>query len=355
MSAESLTKRPPRKRARHDTSDSDSKSSQRSWRHIAEDKQFWYDDGNIIIIAQNIAFRLYRGLLASESEVLRDILTGDTVASSEHVLGTSTHPVDGCPIVLVTDRAAERLSFLSVLIHGRQYMGKVVRELDDIVNCIRLARKYRIEDLLNSSRWELEKYIPPLVHRWGSRVRCEPPAKAIMVANVIQSTHLSVFMLIMAQYQCCQLSSAELVKGFKHADGMVERLSPGDLELCIDAKVRLSARYVQAYNGLFDSLEASEQCETRQHCKQVVADVRRIWGKHTHADTLTGLLDFNWGDVVNSAKNDIRRSGSEMPNHDFVLCTVSGQKCVLLRFTGYDLYQAIAGSFFEKGVVRVLV
>lgn len=29
-----------------------------------KDESFWYKDGNIIIVAQDVGFRLYRGLLA---------------------------------------------------------------------------------------------------------------------------------------------------------------------------------------------------------------------------------------------------------------------------------------------------
>lgn len=39
------------------------------------DEEFWFEDGTIILIVQEIEFRIYKGLLASQSPVFKDVLS----------------------------------------------------------------------------------------------------------------------------------------------------------------------------------------------------------------------------------------------------------------------------------------
>ena len=39
------------------------------------DPEFWYEDGNIILIARHVEFRIYKGLLAQHSPVFADMFT----------------------------------------------------------------------------------------------------------------------------------------------------------------------------------------------------------------------------------------------------------------------------------------
>ncbi len=59
------------------------------------DKTFWLEDGNPILVARNIGFRVYRGLLATQSEIFRDMFSAGNSASGDNV--------DGCPVVQLSD------------------------------------------------------------------------------------------------------------------------------------------------------------------------------------------------------------------------------------------------------------
>ena len=71
--------------------------------------EFWLDDGNLILVANdNTAFRIYAGLLASQSHIFEDMFA---------VAGLSADEVfDGCPVVRVYDTSGEFAHFLRVLI-----------------------------------------------------------------------------------------------------------------------------------------------------------------------------------------------------------------------------------------------
>ena len=70
---------------------------------------FWFDDGSLILVAKrNIAFRVYRGLLAAQSTFFADKIAS---ASSD-----PTQMSDGCPVVQVTDTPEEVAHFLAVVL-----------------------------------------------------------------------------------------------------------------------------------------------------------------------------------------------------------------------------------------------
>ncbi|KAI1786586.1 hypothetical protein LXA43DRAFT_51311 [Ganoderma leucocontextum] len=74
------------------------------------DPDFWFDDGNIVIIADRTCFRIHRSVLARHSDVLADRL------GLEH--GPRDNTADGCPVIHVADSARSFKGLLSLLYPG---------------------------------------------------------------------------------------------------------------------------------------------------------------------------------------------------------------------------------------------
>ena len=53
--------------------------------------EFWFNDGNIILVAQNIGFRVYRDLLAVQSTVFAGMFAASSPRAEESL--------GGCPVV----------------------------------------------------------------------------------------------------------------------------------------------------------------------------------------------------------------------------------------------------------------
>lgn len=53
----------------------------------------WYDDGNVVLQAQNTQFKVYRGILAQSSPVFKDMF----MLPQPSLEGTQL--VEGCPVV----------------------------------------------------------------------------------------------------------------------------------------------------------------------------------------------------------------------------------------------------------------
>lgn len=65
------------------------------------DEEFWYDDGNIILVARDVEFRIYRGLLADHSPVFRDMFSFPVPPPESSSAADPTG--DACPVVQLFD------------------------------------------------------------------------------------------------------------------------------------------------------------------------------------------------------------------------------------------------------------
>lgn len=72
----------------------------------------WFDDGNIVFVAEGTAFRVYRGILSRNSDVFHDMFTVPQPPDEDKW--------EGCDVVHFTDSAADWGSILSILFDSSQ-------------------------------------------------------------------------------------------------------------------------------------------------------------------------------------------------------------------------------------------
>ena len=75
---------------------------------LEHDREFWMEDGNMVLVCGNTAFRVYRGLLASQSTVFADMLASSSPAAGE--------TYEGCPVVRLSDAPEDMRHFLRILL-----------------------------------------------------------------------------------------------------------------------------------------------------------------------------------------------------------------------------------------------
>jgi hypothetical protein len=73
----------------------------------ARRSQPWFEDGNIILEAEATQFRVYRGILAANSVIFKDMF--------EFGKPTNEGSVEGCPLVQLSDSAEDLQYVLEVL------------------------------------------------------------------------------------------------------------------------------------------------------------------------------------------------------------------------------------------------
>ena len=79
---------------------------------MKHDEELWLDDGNIILVAQDVGFRVYKGLLTKQSPVFQDLLGSKENRADEYM--------DGVPVVRIFDSPYDLRHLLRVLLPTSQ-------------------------------------------------------------------------------------------------------------------------------------------------------------------------------------------------------------------------------------------
>lgn len=79
---------------------------------LIRSQDVWYDDGNIVIQTENIVFKVFRGILASNSAVFSDMFSVPQ-PTNEAITGPDMY--DSCPLVQIYDTPEDTRHFLKAI------------------------------------------------------------------------------------------------------------------------------------------------------------------------------------------------------------------------------------------------
>ncbi|KAJ7119165.1 hypothetical protein C8R44DRAFT_878665 [Mycena epipterygia] len=129
----------------------------------------WFEDGNLVLAAENSQYRVHRGILAARSPVFQDMLAFPQPTDSELV--------EGCPLVRLPDSATEVTVFLKAIFDPEFFMPfPSLTTLDSIVGCLRLSHKYGVDYLRRRALVHLSsRYRTALSERDSCTYYINPP------------------------------------------------------------------------------------------------------------------------------------------------------------------------------------
>lgn len=90
------------------------------WQDVQRHGKLWVDDGNVVLVAEDMGFRVHRGVLAGHSEVFRDMFSVPQPDTATQQL------IDGCTVVRIPDEAPEPLAFVLNVIYFDDESAKYV-------------------------------------------------------------------------------------------------------------------------------------------------------------------------------------------------------------------------------------
>ncbi|KAH9890667.1 hypothetical protein C8Q73DRAFT_667497 [Cubamyces lactineus] len=204
---------------------------------VKRDPDLWFEDGNIVLLCRDTAFRVYRGLLTRHSVIFRDLFSMAQPSASE--------TMESCPVVHISDPPDDLRHLLRVLCGTRKFpvIPGERMEFVELAALIRMSHKYHVEDLHSRAMHHLKLYFTNDLAVWdtagvdGNLFLHITPPDAIAAVNLARLTHADS-VLPTALYLCCQLD-AELTAGVERPDGSTERLEPKDLELVLRGRTEL--------------------------------------------------------------------------------------------------------------------
>ncbi|OSD03783.1 hypothetical protein PYCCODRAFT_197393 [Trametes coccinea BRFM310] len=268
-----------------------------SWPTPTKDDALWFEDGNLVVVARSVKFRVYRGLLLAHSPVLRDMISMpqpplNQGAEDEHV-GLAEEE-DGCIVVPIDFSPEDMRHFLRAFFHNSlsMYVKPKHPSFNEISARIRVGHFLQCDQMVQQCVDYLKRYyVPGPEFDWnvdedededddtdegesedayedededeeeGAKLQIfdiHPPAfrlrHAIGVVNLARLTKASSILPV-ALAQCAVLSE-RLFDGLEREDGTHEKLDVDDMK-----------RIWNARGLLIQSCREAEEGALRQHAK----------------------------------------------------------------------------------------
>ncbi|KAI0640921.1 hypothetical protein C8Q79DRAFT_1003993 [Trametes meyenii] len=197
---------------------------------MTKDSEFWYEDGNVIIVAGNVEFRVFKGILADHSPVMRDMFSLPQPPSESSQAATASF----CPVVDVSDAPED-------IRHILRPFSRNKLSYHIISAAIRLGHKYQMSQLVEHAIASLKGHFSDKFAVWANHQCCGFPdfeqIHSIGVVNLARLTGETTI-LPTVLLACCTLGK-EITKGFQRDNGTREYLSSSDVGRCFSAHGRL--------------------------------------------------------------------------------------------------------------------
>lgn len=123
--------------------------------------ELWFLDGNIVILAASVAFKVHRGQLRRHSEVFDDLFSIPQPKDQDLY--------DGCPWVEVYDCPSDVLYFLKALYDGLYFQSPGAGDFPAVAAVLRLSTKYLVEHLRQRCMTRLDIDWPSSLPSWDQR------------------------------------------------------------------------------------------------------------------------------------------------------------------------------------------
>ncbi|KAI0800659.1 hypothetical protein C8Q74DRAFT_433008 [Fomes fomentarius] len=134
---------------------------------LQKDLELWFEDGNVVVLAQQTAFRVHRGVLSRHSDTFSGLFTLPQPADP-----TRIESLDGCPIVRVPDSSHDFKHMLNVLYDGASYWDpETPLEFSTLAALARLGHKYEMTKIFASAMKRLNTLFPADYHIWHENLR----------------------------------------------------------------------------------------------------------------------------------------------------------------------------------------
>lgn len=296
-------------------------SGSNSGLNLVEHPSLYYSDGNLILIAENIKFRVYGGHLARRSNIFKDMIA---IGQPE-----GSVMVDGCPAVHLDDPAELVGHLLEIMLSGVEVLRMMgYPTWPQVKASLELGAKYEIDDILAEGMSHVNAWFPKDISQWDESLHANdpPPSDEYRtwfewsdIANTCRKLNLNELHLRVL-YLCCGIPTSFLINGcpLDQADEVlytgdeqetsgssgttaaqrlvkIIQLHPDDIVSCLDARTELSSARVTwmlLFSGR-DPPKKDDPSHIWRDCKEgakamrkkVVADS----GNLSHHDPLCGL------------------------------------------------------------------
>ncbi|OJT04898.1 hypothetical protein TRAPUB_4342 [Trametes pubescens] len=274
------------------------------------DAELWFEDGNLVLIARDVEFQVYRGTLMKHLPVLRDILS-QACPEIPPALGISCSVEQrsnrDCTVMRLSDSPEDLRHLLRLFLSGSALnIWALEPTIHQLSAYIRLGLKYQCAQAVDLSLAYLKKWYTDTRDAWFGVSDLHPPkfepVHTIAVVNLARLAGPAGASILPAALMVCCMLEAEVVTGFAREDGSQETLAPDDLGRVFAAKARLLQANVKATHRVFGQT-VSPHCKRPKTCAAVLA---HLLGKLVDDETVIESLRWSslWGTYIDKIDAD---------------------------------------------------
>ncbi|KAJ7197667.1 hypothetical protein GGX14DRAFT_574140 [Mycena pura] len=233
----------------------------------------WFEDGSLLIKAEEKLFRVSKCLLAVRSMVFKDMLSLPPMPDGEMEL------IDGIPVVTLPDSAKDVEVFLRAIIDSSFFMPPPEPvQLTEVIGVLRLSHKYDVGYLYRRALEHLSRrlYFPSIEAYRASKGIEEPWRSITFIGSYAEPNASELFSIIKActtvgatwllpmayYYACNHIRQTELLSMTSGEDELHSRL-------CLSACRDLIANNVAAFSFLRPYFNFEEDCVDIRRCEKV--------------------------------------------------------------------------------------
>ncbi|KAH9925682.1 uncharacterized protein BXZ73DRAFT_103210 [Epithele typhae] len=175
------------------------------WSHFLNPKlkiteNWWFNDGTLILIVEDVEFRVYHGILARHSPVFKDMLSSpgphQTLARPPDFSDTTVVTEGGIPAVALEDSARDWWYVLGALMGGHPasrvwHSQTAMLTSEELFAFVRLGHKYQIDALYQPGVDLLKHHFPARARVGGPHVVAEAHALGFDAAHALGVANLA--------------------------------------------------------------------------------------------------------------------------------------------------------------------
>ncbi|PPQ97789.1 hypothetical protein CVT26_012836 [Gymnopilus dilepis] len=183
----------------------------------------WFSDGNIVLVAGDVYFRVHQGLLCRHSAPLREAV-GALEAQAGREEQTERYLIEGQRVLVLDDQPKDLCHFLLALYDGISHVKHDNQDFDIVSALLRLSTKYRVEHIRNDVLRGMSMVWPRNLSAWEFREADATDSTGvykprsiyphpILVINLAKETS-SPYLLPSAFYDLSRCAASEIATGY---------------------------------------------------------------------------------------------------------------------------------------------
>lgn len=184
---------------------------------VIRSQDVWYDDGNVVIQAGDVVFRVFRGILASNSPVFSDMFS---VPQPTNAGAPGPDMFDSCPLIQIHDTPEDTSHFLKAIHDAGYYDVRTTSKFSVVAGILRLATKYQVPYLRKRAVSHLTTMFPSSLQDFQENRNSSPYAAklghytglAMEVVNLARECRLPMLLPI-SMYYCAVMRLEHILDG----------------------------------------------------------------------------------------------------------------------------------------------